>query len=102
MRRVQWPFMTDIVTPENTANTAAPAPDSFIDAEIVPVVDETAEAEAAIRRRALAVREALERQLGAGQGLSEELFAATTEAGVAVVESPARVIAAKASATLTL
>lgn len=101
MRRVQWPFMTDTVTPENTANTAAPAPDSFIDAEIVPVVDEAAEAEADIRRRALAVREALERQLGAGQGLSEELFAATTEAGVAVVESPARVIAAvRGGATL--
>ena len=101
MRRVQWPFMTDTVTPENTANTTAPAPDSFIDAEIVPVVDESAEREADLRRRALVVREALERQLGAGQRLSEELFSATTEAGVAVVESPARVIAAvRSGATL--
>jgi hypothetical protein len=97
MRRVQWLFMTDTVTPENTA----PAPDSVIDAEIVPVVYEAADAEADSRRYALAVREALERQLGAGQGLSEELFAATTDAGVAIVESPAKVIAAvRSGATL--
>lgn len=101
MWRVQWPFMTDTVTPENTANTAAPAPDSFIDAEIVPVVDDAAEVEADIRRRALAIRAALERQLGAGQGLSEELLGAATDAGVAVVESPAKVIAAvRGGATL--
>ena len=101
MWRVQWPFMTDTVTPENTANTAAPAPDSFIDAEIVPVVDDAAEVESDIRRRALAIREALERQLGAGQGLSEELLGAATDAGVALVESPATLIAAvRGGATL--
>lgn len=101
MWRVQWPFMTDTVTPENTANTAAPAPDSFIDAEIVPVVDDAAEVESDIRRRALAIREALERQLGAGQGLSGELLGAATDAGVAVVESPAMLIAAvRGGATL--
>lgn len=101
MRRVQWPFMTDTVTPENTANTTAPTTERFIDAEIVPVVDDAAELEGDIRRRARALREALERQLGAGQGLSEELFGATTDAGVAVVESPARVIAAvRSGATL--
>lgn len=101
MWRVQWPFMTDTVTPENTANTAAPAPDSFIDAEIVPVVDDAAEVESDIRRRALAIREALERQLGAGQGLSEELLSAATDAGVALVESPATLIAAvRGGATL--
>lgn len=98
MRRVQWPSMTDTVTPENTANTAT---ESFIDAEIVPVVDEATEPETDIHRRALAVREALERQLGAGQGLSDELFSATTDVGVVVVESPARVIAAvRTGATL--
>ncbi len=101
MWRVQWPFMTDTVTPENTANTAAPAPDSFIDAEIVPVVDDAAEVESDIRRRALAIREALERQLGAGQGLSEELLGAATDAGVALVQSPATLIAAvRGGATL--
>lgn len=101
MWRVQWPFMTDTVTPENTANTAAPAPDSFIDAQIVPVVDDAAEVESDIRRRALAIREALERQLGAGQGLSEELLGAATDAGVALVESPATLIAAvRGGATL--
>jgi hypothetical protein len=86
--------MTDTVTPENTANTTAPAPDSFIDAEIVPVVDEAAEVEADIRRRALAIREALERQFDAGRNLTEQLLDAATDAGVAVVESPARVISA--------
>lgn len=101
MRRVQWPFMTDTVTPENTANTTAPAPDNFVDAEIVPMVDEAAEMETDIRQRVLAFREALERQLDAGQDLSEQLFGATTDAGVAVVESPARVIAAvRGGATL--
>lgn len=90
--------MTDTVTPENTT---APAPDSFIDAEIVPVVDEAAEVEADIRRRAVALRAALERQLDAGQDLSEELLGATTDAGVAIVESPAKVIAAvRGGATL--
>lgn len=98
MWRVQWVFMTDTVTPENTT---APDPDSFVDAEIVPVADNAAAADVGLRRRAVAVREALERQLGAGQGLSEELFAATTDAGVAIVESPARVIAAvRGGATL--
>lgn len=101
MRRVQWRFMTDTVTPENTANITTPAPDSFIDAEIVPVVDQAAEVESDIRRRAVALRAALERQLDAGQGLSEELLGATTDAGVAIVESPAKVIAAvRSGATL--
>lgn len=91
--------MTDTVTPENTAKTAAP--ESFIDAEIIPVVDEAAEVEADIRRRALAVRAALERQLDAGANLTEQVLGATTDAGVAVVESPARVIAAvRGGATL--
>ena len=90
--------MTNTVTPENTT---APAPDSFIDAEIVPVVDEAADVEADIRRRAVALRAALERQLDAGQDLSEELLGATTDAGVAIVESPAKVIAAvRGGATL--
>lgn len=98
MRRVQWPSMTDTVTPENTANTA---PESFIDAEIVPVVDEAAEIETDIRRRAVAIRAALERQFDAGQDLSEQLLDAATDAGVAVVESPAKVIAAvRGGATL--
>lgn len=97
--------MTDTVTPENAADAAVPAPqpapDSFIDAEIVPVVDDAAEVEADLRRRALALREALERQLDAGQSLSEQLFGATTDATVAVVESPAKVIAAvRGGATL--
>ncbi|MCF6390514.1 hypothetical protein L2K20_26380 [Mycobacterium sp. MBM] len=95
--------MTDTVTPEDSANTTAarPAPESFIDAEIVPAVHEAAEVEADIRRRALAVREAMERQLDAGAGLSEQLLGATTDAGVAVVESPALVIAAlRGGATL--
>ncbi|MGK2866304.1 MAG: hypothetical protein ACSLFA_06615, partial [Mycobacterium sp.] len=93
--------MTDTVTPENTANITTPAPDSFIDAEIVPVVDQAAEVESDIRRRAVALRAALERQLDAGQGLSEELLGATTDAGVAIVESPAKVIAAvRSGATL--
>lgn len=97
--------MTETVTPENVTNTTAPAPESFIDAEIVPVVnaavDEAAEVEADIRRRAVALREALERQLDAGQDLSEQLFDAATDAGVAVVESPAKIVAAiRGGATL--
>ena len=40
MWRVQWVVMTDTVTPENTT---APDPDSFVDAEIVPVADDAAE-----------------------------------------------------------
>ena len=93
--------MTETVTPENTVPTATPATDSFIDAEIVPAVEEAAAVEAGIRRRANALREALERQLGAGADLSEQLLGATTDAGVAVVESPARVIAAiRSGATL--
>lgn len=91
------PPMTDTVTPDNTA----PAPESFIDTEIVPLVNEAAEVEADIRRRAVILREALERQLGAGQDLSDQLFDAATEATVAVVESPARVISAvRGGATL--
>ena len=96
--------MTDTVTPENTPrteNTGAPAPETFIDAEIVPVVNEAAEVEADLRRRALVALDVLERQLDAGQDLSGQLFDAATDAGVAVVESPAKVIAAvRGGATL--
>ena len=88
MRRVQWPPMTDTVTPENTESTT----DTFIDAEIVPV------AESDTRRHA---GDVLERQLDAGQDLSTHLIEATTDAAVAVVESPAKVIAAiRSGATL--
>lgn len=102
MRGVEWRSMTDTVTPENTTTpTTAPAPESFIDAEIVPVINEAAEIEADIRRRTVVIREALERQFDAGQDLSEQLFDAATAAGVAVVESPAKVIAAvRGGATL--
>ncbi|MEH3137323.1 MAG: hypothetical protein PGN30_20255 [Mycolicibacterium neoaurum] len=80
--------MTDTVTPENTESTA----DTFIDAEIVPV------AESDTRRH---VHDVLERQLDAGQDLSTHLIEATTDAAVAVVESPAKVIAAiRSGATL--
>ena len=83
--------MTDTVTPENTENTA-PAADTFIDAEIVPVPDSDS------RRH---VRDVLERQLDAGHDLSAQLVEATTEAAVALVESPAKVIAAiRSGATL--
>ena len=80
--------MTDTVTPENTESTA----DTFIDAEIVPV------AESDTRRH---VHDVLERQLDAGQDLSTHLLEATTDAAGAVVESPAKVIAAiRSGATL--
>ncbi|MEH3131438.1 MAG: hypothetical protein PGN27_15915 [Mycolicibacterium neoaurum] len=80
--------MTDTVTPENTES----ATDAFIDAEIVPVV------ESDTRRHA---GDVLERQLDAGQDLSNQLIEATTDAAVAVVESPAKVIAAiRSGATL--
>lgn len=80
--------MTDTVTPENTES----ATDAFIDAEIVPVV------ESDTRRHA---GDVLERQLEAGQNLSNQLIEATTDAAVAVVESPAKVIAAiRSGATL--
>ncbi|MGN7778568.1 hypothetical protein ACTJJE_03495 [Mycolicibacterium sp. 22603] len=80
--------MTDTVTPENTESTA----DTFIDAEIVPVV------ESDTRRH---VHDVLERQLDAGQDLSTHLIEATTDAAVAVVESPVNVIAAiRSGATL--
>ncbi|MGU3654721.1 hypothetical protein [Mycolicibacterium sp. A43C] len=80
--------MTDTVTPENTESTA----DTFIDAEIVPV------AESDTGRHA---GDVLERQLDAGQDLSSHLIEATTDAAVAVVESPAKVIAAiRSGATL--
>ena len=36
--------MTETVTPENTVPTATPATDSFIDAEIVPAVANSAPA----------------------------------------------------------
>ncbi|TQK29430.1 hypothetical protein [Arthrobacter sp. SLBN-53] len=80
--------MTDTVIPENTESTA----DTFIDAEIVPV------AESDTGRHA---GDVLERQLDAGQDLSTHLIQATTDAAVAVVESPAKVIAAiRSGATL--
>ncbi len=80
--------MTDTVTPENTESTA----DTFIDAEIVPVT------ESDTRRH---VHDVLERQLDAGQDLSTHLIEATTDAAAAVVESPAKVIAAiRSGATL--
>lgn len=80
--------MTDTVTPENTESTA----DTFIDAEIVPVAESDAGRHAG---------DVLERQLDAGQDLSTHLIEATTDAAVAVVESPAKVIAAiRSGATL--
>jgi len=80
--------MTDTVTPENTESTA----DTFIDAEIVPVVESDTGPHAG---------DVLERQLDAGQDLSTHLIEATTDAAVAVVESPAKVIAAiRSGATL--
>lgn len=80
--------MTDTVTPKNTESTA----DTFIDAEIVPV------AESDTGRHA---GDVLERQFDAGQDLSTHLIEATTDAAVAVVESPAKVIAAiRSGATL--
>ncbi|MGW0160062.1 hypothetical protein ACWDUN_12155 [Mycobacterium sp. NPDC003323] len=89
--------MTDTVTPENTANTAAPAADNFIDAEIVPASD----IEAVLDHRAVALRAALGRQLDAGQDLTGQLVEAATDAAAAVVESPAAVVAAiRSGATL--
>ncbi|MDO3399656.1 hypothetical protein QWI29_06390 [Mycolicibacterium neoaurum] len=80
--------MTDTVTPENTESTA----DTFIDDEIVPVVESDTGPHAG---------DVLERQLDAGQDLSTHLIEATTDAAVAVVESPAKVIAAiRSGATL--
>ena len=80
--------MTDTVIPENTESTA----DTFIDAEIVPV------AESDTGRHA---GDVIERQLDAGQDLSTHLIVATTDAAVAVIESPAKVIAAiRSGATL--
>lgn len=74
--------MTDTIDTEKTTTAEVPV----IDAELVPV-----EGEAAAERT---LREVLERQLHAGQDLSEQLFDAATDAGVALVESPAKVIAA--------
>ena len=80
--------MTDTVTPENTESTA----DTFIDAEIVPVTESDTGRHAG---------DVLERQLDAGQDLSTHLIEATTDAAAAVVESPAKVIAAiRSGATL--
>ena len=80
--------MTDTVTPENTESTA----DTFIDAEIVPVAESDAGRH---------IGDVLERQLDAGQDLSTHLIEATTDAAVAVAESPAKVIAAiRSGATL--
>ena len=80
--------MTDTVIPENTESTA----DTFIDAEIVPVTESDTGRHAG---------DVLERQLDAGQDLSTHLIEATTDAAVAVAESPAKVIAAiRSGATL--
>lgn len=80
--------MTDTVTPENTESTAH----TFIDAEIVPVTESDTGRHAG---------DVLERQLDAGQDLSTHLIEATTDAAAAVVESPAKVIAAiRSGATL--
>ena len=92
--------MTDVINGETTTTAAptTPAPESFVEAEIVPVLDEAEaaaiEVEAGVKRRVLAIREVLERQLVAGHGLSGELVTATTDATAAVVEAPAKVIAA--------
>lgn len=92
--------MTDVINGDTTATSspAAPAPESFVEAEIVPVINQAEaaaiEAEATVKRRVLAVREVLERQLVAGHGLSGELVNATTDATAALVEAPAKVIAA--------
>lgn len=89
--------MTDTVTEsEKTAATDLPV----IDAELVPVEGDTAAA-AAATSTALAFREVLERQLDAGQDLSVQLFDAATDATAAVVEAPAKLIAAvRGGATL--
>lgn len=81
--------MTDKIDTEPTVDTEVPV----IDAELVPTAGE--------RPSDSSFRETLERQIGAGQDLSEQLFGATTDAGVAIVESPAKVIAAvRSGATL--
>lgn len=86
--------MTDVINGETTT----PAPESFVEAEIVPVLNQAEaaalEAEAAVKHRVLEVREVLERQLVAGHSLSGELVTATTDATAALVEAPAKVIAA--------
>ena len=80
--------MTDTVIPENTESTA----DTFIDAEIVPATESDPGRH---------IGDVLERQLDAGQDLSTHLIEATTDAAVAVAESPAKVIAAiRSGATL--
>jgi hypothetical protein len=83
--------MTATDTPTTTDDTAN---GQVIEAELIPVADETIEAEST----GLAIREVLgdvlERQLDAGHGLSRQLVSATAAAAEAAVESPAKVIAA--------
>ncbi|MDH6245462.1 hypothetical protein [Mycobacterium sp. OTB74] len=83
--------MTATDTPTTTDDTAN---GQVIEAELIPVADETIEAEST----GLAIREVLgdvlERQLDAGHGLSRQLVSATAAAAEAIVESPAKVIAA--------
>ncbi|MHA3018834.1 hypothetical protein ACXPWS_01010 [Mycobacterium sp. BMJ-28] len=77
--------MTDVINGETTA----PASENVIEAELISV-----HAEPEVKRTVPAVREVLERQLAAGHGLSGELVSAATDATAALVEAPAKVIAA--------
>lgn len=77
--------MTDVINGETTT----PAPENVIDAELIPL-----DAPAEVKRPALALREVLGRQLAAGHNLSGELVTVATDTTAAVVEAPAKVIAA--------
>ncbi|MCX2712665.1 hypothetical protein [Mycolicibacterium sp. J2] len=77
--------MTDVINGETTT----PAPENVIDAELIPL-----DAPAEVKRPALALREVLGGQLAAGHNLSGELVTVATDTTAAVVEAPAKVIAA--------
>lgn len=77
--------MTDVINGETTT----PAPENVVEAELIPL-----DGEAQAQRPALALREVLGRQLAAGHQLSGELVTVATDATAALVEAPAKVIAA--------
>ncbi|MEN4473306.1 hypothetical protein [Mycolicibacterium cosmeticum] len=77
--------MTDVINGETTT----PAPENVIEAELMPM-----DGEADTQRPVLAIREVLGRQLAAGHSLSGELVTVATDTAAALVEAPAKVIAA--------